>query len=198
MYELVNKHNHLLTLGCQRVGRATESVVAGGWGGWRLRLQLRGGTTRRPRARSPSSGVRPQGRAGPRSWGGLLRKEGRGLGGGGGVMAEAALDAVRRELREFPAAARGEWAGLLTAKQPQDAGGALGLPGTGFQSRARPGPSWVADARVHPVSCPQGAWKLMHVDGPCHQSSATPTPQPPGWVLSSPPSVFPRLRGFLG
>ncbi|XP_041599123.1 bifunctional peptidase and (3S)-lysyl hydroxylase JMJD7 [Vulpes lagopus] len=26
--------------------------------------------------------------------------------GGGGVMAEAALDAVRRELREFPAAAR--------------------------------------------------------------------------------------------
>lgn len=30
-------------------------------------------------------------------------------GGGGGVMAEAALDAVRRELREFPAAARGEW-----------------------------------------------------------------------------------------
>lgn len=29
--------------------------------------------------------------------------------GGGGVMAEAALDAVRRELREFPAAARGEW-----------------------------------------------------------------------------------------
>lgn len=28
---------------------------------------------------------------------------------GGCVMAEAALDAVRRELREFPAAARGEW-----------------------------------------------------------------------------------------
>ena len=28
MYELVNKHNHLLTLGCQRVGRVTDSVVA--------------------------------------------------------------------------------------------------------------------------------------------------------------------------
>ena len=198
MYEL-NKHNHLLTLGCQRVGRATESVVAWGWGSGRLRPQPRGGTTRRPRARSPTQ-----------AWG---RREGRGLGlgrsleeggagprgGGGGVMAEAALDAVRRELREFPAATRGEWAGLLTARQPQDAGGALGLPGTGFQSRVRPGPSWVADTRVRPVSCPQGAWNLMHVDGPSRQSSsATLTPQPPGWVLSSPPPVFPHLRGFLG
>lgn len=34
---------------------------------------------------------------------------------GGGVMAEAALDAVRRELREFPAAARGEWVRAETA-----------------------------------------------------------------------------------
>lgn len=113
-------------------------------------------------------------------------------------MAEAALDAVRRELREFPAAARGEWASLLTAKQPQDAGVALGLPGTGFQSRVRPGPSWAADNRVHPVSCLQGAWNLVHMDGLCNQSSATPTPQPPGWVLLSPPPVFPHLRGSLG
>lgn len=29
MYELVNKHNHLLTLGGQRVARATESVGVG-------------------------------------------------------------------------------------------------------------------------------------------------------------------------
>lgn len=156
----------------------------------------------RPRGRSPSSGVRPQGRAGPWGWGGILRKAGRGgtgPRGGGGVMAEAALDAVRRELREFPVAARGEWAGLWTAKQLQDAGGALGLSGTGFQSRVRPGPSWAADTRVHPFSCLQGAWNLVHMDRPCNQSSsATPPPQPRGWVLLTPPPVFPQLRGFLG
>lgn len=181
MYELVNKHNHLLTLGCQRVGRATESVVAWGWGSWRLRLQPRGGGDD-----EAASGTQPELRREAAGEGGALGpgrslEEGgagpRGGGGGsGGVMAEAALDAVRRELREFPAAARGEWAGLLTAKQPQDAGVALGLPGTGFQSRVRPGPSWAADTRVHPVSCLQGAWNLVHMDGPCNQSSATPTP----------------------
>lgn len=52
-------------------------------------------------------------------------------------MAEVALDAVRRELREFPAAVRGEWVQsggdvlTLTAEQPQDVGGAGGKPRTG-------------------------------------------------------------------
>ena len=54
-------------------------------------------------------------------------------------MAEAALDAVRKELREFPAAVRGEvcsGGGVLAlgANQSQDAGGAVG-PGTGFRNR---------------------------------------------------------------
>uniref|UniRef100_A0A8C2S212 Bifunctional peptidase and (3S)-lysyl hydroxylase JMJD7 n=1 Tax=Capra hircus TaxID=9925 RepID=A0A8C2S212_CAPHI len=111
MYELVNKHNHLLTLGCQRVGRATESVVAWGWGSWRLRLQPRGGGDD-----EAASGTQPELRREAAGEGGALGpgrslEEGgagpRGGGGGsGGVMAEAALDAVRRELREFPAAAR--------------------------------------------------------------------------------------------
>lgn len=87
--------------------------------------------------RAGSPGLRPQGRAGPRARGEVLRREG-GRGGGGVIMADAVLDAVRRELREFPAAARGEWGGSSTAEQLRDAGGALGLPRTGSRIRVRP------------------------------------------------------------
>lgn len=81
MYELVNKHNHLLTQGCQRVGQArggaasrrvdTKSVVAWGCmgvGSWKLRTSaLVLGRTRRGGGR----GARAPG-----------RREGRGLGPG--------------------------------------------------------------------------------------------------------------------
>lgn len=67
----------------------------------------------RGRRWEPGGMREPQGGAGPRSGGGALRGEG-GASGGSGVMAEAALDAVRRELREFPAAARGELGGWST------------------------------------------------------------------------------------
>nr|XP_006201743.2 bifunctional peptidase and (3S)-lysyl hydroxylase JMJD7 isoform X2 [Vicugna pacos] len=120
MYELVNKHNHLLILGCPGVSRRekarfrarrldSESVVMSGRGRRLLKSAVGG-------AQGVGEGWEPGGlqdRALERGCGeGGASGPGRGLkeGGagprGGGIMAEAALDAVRRELREFPAAAR--------------------------------------------------------------------------------------------
>lgn len=76
---------------------------------------------------------------GHKGWAGSRRRAGPPTD-SGGVMAEVALDAVRRELREFPAAVRGEWvqpgcgALALNAEQPQDVGGPVGMPGP--ESRA--------------------------------------------------------------
>ena len=216
MYELVNKHNHLLTLGCQRVGQARGGAafrlprgykICGrlggmGVGSWKLLTSAAVcGRTRRGGGWEPGlEAARKGGASGPRR--GLKgggREGGRGGGGGGViVMADAALDAVRRELREFPAAARGEWGASPTAEQSQDAGGALGLPRTGYRIRVRPGSSWATGTRVHPVSFPQGARNLVHVTGGrplCARACvAAPFPSPLGGPLAP---LLPCSRTFV-
>ena len=91
MYELINKHNHLLTLGCQRVGRVTESVVA--WGG------AVGGSVC---SRGAASGTQPElrreaaGEGGALGLGRNLEEGGAGRGGAGRGLGAAAASWRRR------------------------------------------------------------------------------------------------------
>lgn len=90
MYELVNKQSFLNSgMPSSLAGWTRRSVPAAG--GWERGYE--------------AGGVRPVGAAGR----GGASQEGGAFRGGGGVMAEAVLEAVRKELREFPVAARGEW-----------------------------------------------------------------------------------------
>lgn len=96
MYEIVNKHNHLLT--CSQILRRAPLVAP-------------------PRGRKRGRGCDPGAEIGAGSC-------------PADVMAEAALEAVRRALQEFPAAARGECTLTGSSDRARTARREPGHPGT--------------------------------------------------------------------
>lgn len=146
MYELVNKKS-FVNFGAPAGGTGNRrhfSLVA-----WKAESRSALGTGAKSRGGRRSGAWREPWGGKPRGLrecdlggGGASGAAGRGC--SGVVMAAAALDAVRRELREFPAAVRGEWVcsvcGVLAlaGNQCQDAGGAVGMAGTGFRSLVAP------------------------------------------------------------